>query len=91
VTTRSRSSSAEERRDPCEVAARRQTDLGAAHTIVASDPELPKKILELTRGEGVGASFDFVGNEATPAVSMGTTRTLGKVSQVGLAGGTARL
>lgn len=67
------------------------SELGAAHTIDAKDPDIAKKVLELTRGEGVGASFDFVGNEASLALSIGTTRALGKATQLGLAGGTARL
>jgi propanol-preferring alcohol dehydrogenase len=66
-------------------------ELGAQHAISGRDPDAAKKILDLTRGEGVGAAFDFVGSEATLALSIGTTRTLGKVTQLGLAGGTARL
>ena len=65
--------------------------LGAAYTVSARDPDVAKKILELTRGAGVGASFDFVGDEATLALAIGTTATLGKVTQLGLAGGTARI
>jgi propanol-preferring alcohol dehydrogenase len=42
-------------------------------------------------GHGVCAAFDFVGTDATLDLAIRSTRTLGKVSQVGLAGGTARL
>jgi D-arabinose 1-dehydrogenase-like Zn-dependent alcohol dehydrogenase len=39
----------------------------------------------------VSAAFDFVGSDATLATSVASTRALGKVFQVGLAGGTAKL
>lgn len=65
--------------------------LGAEHALDGRDPDLARKILELTNGHGVAASFDFVGADSTLALAIGTTRSLGKVSQVGLAGGTARL
>jgi propanol-preferring alcohol dehydrogenase len=65
--------------------------LGAAHVLDAQDPKLAEAIRDLTKGRGVCASFDFVGTEETLALCVGATRSLGKVSQVGLAGGTARL
>ncbi|HUE87290.1 MAG TPA: NAD(P)-dependent alcohol dehydrogenase [Vicinamibacterales bacterium] len=65
--------------------------LGATHTINALDPDLAGKIRELTQGHGVNASFDFVGTEGTLALAISQTRALGKVSQLGLAGGAARL
>jgi hypothetical protein len=37
----------------------------------------------------VNASVDFVGSDATLALAIGPTRSLGKVSQIGLAGGAA--
>jgi len=55
------------------------------------DPDIVKKILEVSRGSGVSCAFDFVGADTTLALAIGTTRALGKVFQVGLAGGTARL
>ncbi|MBI5947992.1 MAG: NAD(P)-dependent alcohol dehydrogenase [Chloroflexi bacterium] len=64
--------------------------LGAAHALDASDPETAARILELSGG-GVAAAFDFVGSEATLALAAGSTRSGGKVTQVGLAGGEARL
>jgi threonine dehydrogenase-like Zn-dependent dehydrogenase len=48
-------------------------------------------IKEVTHGHGVAAAFDFVGSDATLSLAVGSTRALGKVTQIGLAGGTARL
>ena len=66
-------------------------EYGATHALDGADPELRLKILELTGGHGVTAAFDFVGSDSTLAVAISTTKTLGKVTQVGLAGGTAKL
>src|SRR5262252_3963359 len=66
-------------------------ELGAAHALDGKDPELAKQIMDLTGGRGVTAAFDFVGSDATLALAIQTTKTLGKVTQVGLAGGTAKL
>jgi propanol-preferring alcohol dehydrogenase len=66
-------------------------ELGAAHALDGKDPGLAAKIRDLTLGHGVGAAFDFVGTDATLALAVRATRSLGKVSQVGLAGGTARM
>jgi propanol-preferring alcohol dehydrogenase len=66
-------------------------NLGAKQTLRADLPELPQRILELTDGLGANAVFDFVGNDATLALAFASARTGGKVTQVGLAGGTARL
>jgi propanol-preferring alcohol dehydrogenase len=66
-------------------------ELGAAHAFNGKDADLSAKIRELTAGHGVNASFDFVGTDATLSLAVGATRSLGKVSQIGLAGGTARL
>jgi propanol-preferring alcohol dehydrogenase len=49
------------------------------------------EVKEITRGRGVSAAFDFVGSEATLSLAVSATRSLGKVSQIGLAGGTARM
>jgi len=65
--------------------------LGADHVLLAKAPELEKRVLEITHGSGVVASFDFVGSEATLELAVRSTRARGKVTQVGLAGGTARL
>ena len=45
----------------------------------------------LTHGDGVAAAFDFVGSNATLELAISSTRTLGKVSQIGLAGGSANM
>lgn len=66
-------------------------DLGAAHTIDAREPDAAARIREITSGRGVSASFDFVGSDATLALAIGATRALGKVTQIGLAGGAARM
>jgi propanol-preferring alcohol dehydrogenase len=64
--------------------------LGASDALSASDPDLQDKLRALTSG-GPIATFDFVGSDATLALGLGITRTLGKVTQLGLAGGTARM
>lgn len=76
--------------DVSEAKRRLATQLGATHVLDGKDPELAAKITDLTRG-GVGTAFDCVGNDATLALAIGTTRTLGKVTQIGLAGGTTRI
>jgi propanol-preferring alcohol dehydrogenase len=52
---------------------------------------LADRVKDLTGGRGVSAAFDFVGSDATLELAVRSTRFLGKVSQIGLAGGTARL
>ena len=76
--------------DTSEAKRRTAKDLGAAHALDGNDKDVAAKILELSGG-GVAAAFDFVGSDATLALAIGTTRTLGKVSQIGLAGGAANL
>ena len=65
--------------------------MGAAQTFNGKDPDLAEKIRQLTKGHGVSAAFDFVGTDATLDLAIRSTRSLGKVSQIGLAGGSARL
>lgn len=67
------------------------TELGAAHTLDGAGAHLADAIRDLTHGHGVSAAFDFVGTDATLALAIGATRSLGKVTQIGLAGGAARL
>jgi propanol-preferring alcohol dehydrogenase len=69
----------------------RARELGAALALDGRSPEIGATIKELTRGEGVAAAFDFAGTDSTLALAVGSTRSLGKVTQIGLAGGTARL
>jgi D-arabinose 1-dehydrogenase-like Zn-dependent alcohol dehydrogenase len=66
-------------------------ELGATQVLDGRDADLATQIRDLTHGHGVSASFDFVGSEATLALAIATTRSLGKVSQIGLAGGAARM
>jgi len=70
---------------------RTATALGADVVLDGGDPDLVKKILQSSGGTGASVAFDFVGSEATLATAIGTTRSMGKVFQIGLAGGTARL
>ena len=66
-------------------------ELGASHAIDGKDANVATQIQDLTGGRGVNAAFDFVGSDATLALAVAATRSLGKVSQIGLAGGTARM
>ncbi len=64
---------------------------GATHTINARDPEVQRRILDIARGVGVSAVFDFVGADSTLALALATARPAGRIVQVGLAGGTAHV
>jgi alcohol dehydrogenase, propanol-preferring len=64
---------------------------GVRHALDGNDPHLAEAIRDLTGGHGVNAAFDFVGSDATLALAVASTRSLGKVAQIGLAGGAARL
>jgi propanol-preferring alcohol dehydrogenase len=66
-------------------------ELGAVHALSGTDPDVAGQIRELTGGKGVNAAFDFVGTEGTLGLAVSSTRALGKVTQIGLAGGTARM
>lgn len=66
-------------------------EAGATHTINARDPDLQRKVLDIARGIGVSAAFDFVGADSTLALALGGTRPAGHVVQIGLAGGTAHV
>jgi alcohol dehydrogenase, propanol-preferring len=66
-------------------------EMGADHVIDGSNPDPAAEIRELTKGQGVNASFDFVGTDSTLDLAVRSTRSLGKVSQIGLAGGSARM
>jgi propanol-preferring alcohol dehydrogenase len=65
--------------------------MGAAYTLNGNDAHVADEIRELTHGHGVSAAFDFVGSDRTLDLAIRSTRSLGKVSQIGLAGGSARL
>ncbi len=64
--------------------------LGAHHGINSRQEGALENILKLTRG-GVAAAFDFVGIDSTLALAFAATRKQGRVVQVGLGGGTAKL
>ena len=64
---------------------------GATHTLNAGDADLKQKILDIARGVGVSAAFDFVGADSTLELALASTRPAGRVVQVGLAGGTAHI
>jgi propanol-preferring alcohol dehydrogenase len=66
-------------------------ELGAAHVLNGLDTDLNAKIRDLTGGRGVNAAFDFVGTDKTLALAVASTRSLGKVAQIGLAGGSASM
>lgn len=61
--------------------------VGADHTVV-SDENSVAAIRELTHGVGADVVLDFVGAEATIKIAMGSSRPLGDVTIVGIAGGT---
>ena len=65
--------------------------MGAAHVVDGRGRDVAAEIRELTNGRGVSAAFDFVGTDTTLDLAVRSTRSLGKVSQIGLAGGSARL
>lgn len=64
--------------------------IGAHHTVNSREKDALERILALSRG-GVAATFDFVGIDSTLALAFGATRKQGRVVQVGLGGGTAKL
>jgi len=63
------------------------TDLGA-DLVLDSDQNTAAAVKEATAGLGVGAAFDFVGIDATMAMAASLVRKRGKVTVVGLGGGT---
>lgn len=65
--------------------------LGAEVTVNAKSAGAAQQIKDVTHGRGVAAAFDFVGSDDTLALAVASTRALGKVTQIGLAGGAARL
>jgi propanol-preferring alcohol dehydrogenase len=65
--------------------------LGAAHALDGHATDLRQQLADLTHAQGVSASFDFVGTAGTLDLAVASTRSLGKVSQIGLAGGAARM
>jgi propanol-preferring alcohol dehydrogenase len=66
-------------------------ELGADTVIDGAAPDLLERIIVASHGKGVSCTFDFVGADHTLDIALRATRSLGKVFQVGLAGGTARM
>lgn len=65
-------------------------ELGAHHTVNSKQPHALEQVRKHAP-KGVAAAFDFVGADPTLALAFGATRRLGRVVQIGLAGGTAKL
>ncbi|MBX3471374.1 MAG: NAD(P)-dependent alcohol dehydrogenase [Planctomycetes bacterium] len=65
--------------------------MGATHVLDGGQDDLLERVLDLTDGHGVSAAFDVVGADATLDLAVRSTRPLGRIVQLGLAGGTARL
>ena len=66
-------------------------EMGATHTLNGKKSDIVERIRDLTHGHGVSAAFDFVGTDGTLDLAIRSTRSLGKVSHIGLAGGSARM
>ena len=62
--------------------------LGAHHTVEAG-ADAASAINELTKGLGVDATFDLVGNDATLALAFAIARSGSRIMLVGVAGGAA--
>jgi alcohol dehydrogenase, propanol-preferring len=65
-------------------------DCGADHAVEPGDGAL-EELRDLTGGRGADAVFDFVGIDATLALGVQATRSLGDLTIVGLGGGTLPL
>ena len=61
-------------------------DAGAAHVVLAGD-EAAAEISGLTGGRGADVVLDFVGNDATIALAVASSRSLGVITVVGIGGG----
>jgi propanol-preferring alcohol dehydrogenase len=62
-------------------------EYGATFTFDGREPEVRSRILDAGGGAGVTAAFDFVGAKDTLELAFASTRSGGKVTQIGLAGG----
>ncbi len=63
------------------------TDAGAAHAVLAGDGAAGE-IAVFTGGRGADVVLDFVGSDASIALAVASSRTLGVITVVGIAGGT---
>ena len=73
--------------DRSDAARQMATDLGA-DLVFSSDESTAETVMEATGGLGVRAVFDFVGIDATLKLAATVVRRRGKVTVVGLGGGT---
>jgi propanol-preferring alcohol dehydrogenase len=73
--------------DRSEAARRMATQVGA-DLVLDSDEATADAVRAATDGLGVGAVFDFVGIDATLSLAASVVRSRGKVTLVGLGGGT---
>jgi propanol-preferring alcohol dehydrogenase len=73
--------------DRSEAARALASDLGADF-VLPSDATTAEVVREATGGLGVRAVFDFVGNDTTLQLSAAAVRKRGKITVVGLGGGT---
>jgi propanol-preferring alcohol dehydrogenase len=73
--------------DRSEAARKMATDLGA-DLVLDSNENTAAAVKEATAGLGASAVFDFVGIDATIAMAVSLVRKRGKVTVVGLGGGT---
>ncbi len=58
-----------------------------AETALAPGEDAVSSVMEVTKGRGVDAVFDFVGSDATLALAAAAARQCGDLTIVGLAGG----
>jgi propanol-preferring alcohol dehydrogenase len=77
--------------DVAEQKLQRARGLGADVVLDGRDKDVLERVMVATGGRGVCAAFDFVGSDATLDLCLRATRTRGKVTQLGLAGGTASM
>jgi propanol-preferring alcohol dehydrogenase len=63
------------------------TRVGAHHAVPAGD-DAGAQVMELTRDKGVDVTIDLVGADDTLALAAASTRSLGHLTIVGIAGGT---
>ena len=61
--------------------------VGAHHTVTAGDGAA-EQVMDLTGGKGVDVTVDLVGADDTLALGAASTRSLGHLTIVGIAGGT---
>ncbi len=66
----------------------RLAQLAGADAVFLGDGDSRERIMELTGGRGADVILDFVGSNATLALSAAVSRPMGRIVLVGLGGGT---